>query len=144
MTGHVTGSAWLVNRPGTHVLLTHHRKLKRWLQLGGHADGEGDVLKVALTEAREESGLERLVAVAPALFDLDIHRIPEHGSEPAHYHYDARFALRSMDDSPYRISGESNQLAWAEIANLGAYTNEESMLKMARKWLALPPPVQCG
>jgi hypothetical protein len=41
--GHVTGSAWVVNAPGTHVLLTHHRKLNMWIQLGGHADGDADV-----------------------------------------------------------------------------------------------------
>src|SRR3569832_2721477 len=55
--GHVTGSAWLVDHAHTHVLLTHHRKLDRWLQLSGHADGEADVQSVALREAREESGL---------------------------------------------------------------------------------------
>ncbi len=91
--GHVTGSAWIVNAQQTHVLLTHHRKLNRWLQLGGHSDGDGDPLRVACREAEEESGL----AVAPVsilLFDIDIHLIPARKDDPAHHHFDARYALR--------------------------------------------------
>jgi hypothetical protein len=51
--GHLTGSAWLIDSTGQRVLLTHHRKLGRWIQLGGHADGEADLLAVAVREARE-------------------------------------------------------------------------------------------
>ena len=56
--GHVTGSAWIVNPARTHVLLTHHKKLGRWLQPGGHSDGHNVTLEVALKEAAEESGLD--------------------------------------------------------------------------------------
>src|SRR5579859_4895881 len=85
--GHFTGSAWLVSADGERVLLTHHRKLGRWLQLGGHADGDTDLAQVALREAEEESGLVGL-AVEPEPFDLDRHRIPARGTEPEHWHYD--------------------------------------------------------
>src|SRR3569832_496180 len=74
--GHVTGSAWIVDHAHTHVLLTHHRKLDRWLQLGGHADGEADVLSVALREAREESGLAEVTPILAGIFDTDVHVIP--------------------------------------------------------------------
>ena len=77
--GHFTGSAWLVSADGQRVLLTHHRKLHRWLQLGGHADGEGDLAAVALREAQEESGLGGL-SVEDFVFDLDRHLIPERGA----------------------------------------------------------------
>jgi hypothetical protein len=90
--GHFTGSAWLVDRTGQRVLLTHHRKLDRWLQLGGHADGDGDLAGVALREAEEESGLTDLV-VEPEIFDLDRHVIPARGNEPEHWHYDVRFVV---------------------------------------------------
>src|ERR1019366_3306840 len=73
--GHVTGSAWIVDRDRTHTLLTHHRKLDKWLQLGGHADGDLDILRVALREAREESGLEAIRPVSEEIFDVDIHTI---------------------------------------------------------------------
>ena len=134
--GHITGSAWLVNRHHSHVLLTHHRKLNRWLQLGGHADGQPDVLAVALREAREESGIHTLHPQAKTIFDLDIHLIPEHNDEPPHYHYDVRFAVQAVATEQFTVSAESHSLAWIEVAKLHEKTLEESMLRMARKWLA--------
>ena len=94
LAGHFTASAWLVDGAGERVLLTHHRKLDRWLQLGGHADGDRDFARVALREAEEESGLTGL-SVEPAIFDLDAHWIPEHKDVPAHCHYDVRFVVRA-------------------------------------------------
>ena len=133
LPGHVTGSAWIVDRSGTRVLLTHHRKLGRWLQPGGHSDGEPDGLAVALREAREETGLE-LVACSEAPMDLDIHAIPAWGRDPAHRHYDLRYALRARSDT-YKVSAESHDLAWVGIDALEAYSNEASILRMRRKWM---------
>jgi 8-oxo-dGTP pyrophosphatase MutT (NUDIX family) len=132
--GHATGSAWLVNRAMTHVLLTHHRKLDIWVQLGGHADGNSDLLDVALREAREESGIDTLDVISDCLFDIDIHEIPERGSEAAHLHYDARFALRATTDK-FAVSDESHALEWVEVEKLADKTTEPSMLRMADKWL---------
>ncbi|MEZ5559454.1 MAG: NUDIX hydrolase [Pseudomonadales bacterium] len=131
--GHVTGSAWLVNRAGTHVLLTHHRKLGRWLQLGGHSDGNPDTLAVAMQEAREESGLA-VVPLSGVVFDLDIHEIPERKGDPAHFHYDVRFALYPSGSEDFTISAESLDLAWVPIADLRDYSDEWSVLRMAQKW----------
>lgn len=133
--GHVTGSAWVVNEAGSHVLLTHHRKLDRWLQLGGHADGEMDLLAVAWREAREESGIVAIEPVTAAVFDLDIHPIPARGAVPAHDHYDVRFAFRVNGPAAFRVSDESHALAWMPIAEL-TKTADESIGRMARKWLA--------
>ena len=132
--GHVTGSAWLVNRAGTHVLLTHHRKLGRWLQLGGHADGDARAFHVALREAEEESGLDGLVPVWNRLFDVDVHRIPARGEEPAHLHWDLRYAFRTAGSEAFRVSRESRELRWVPMDRLAELTTEESMLRMARKW----------
>lgn len=137
--GHVTGSAWVVNRAGTHVLLTHHKKLNMWVQLGGHADGDSNVFRVARREAKEESGLEGLVAVFDHIFDVDVHRIPARGDVPEHFHWDLRYAFRATGSEAYRVSEESHALAWVEIQSLPAVTQEESMLRMAAKWLARPP-----
>jgi 8-oxo-dGTP pyrophosphatase MutT (NUDIX family) len=134
LPGHVTGSAWLVNGRRDRVLLTHHRKLGRWLQVGGHSDGETDLLRVAVKEAEEESGLSAL-PLAAHIFDLDIHEIPARGREPTHLHYDVRFALQTMSGEVFQVSDESYALAWAPVRDLGEYTREESMLRMARKWL---------
>jgi 8-oxo-dGTP pyrophosphatase MutT (NUDIX family) len=132
--GHVTGSAWLVDASGGSVLLTHHRKLGRWLQLGGHSDGNPEPLEVALREATEESGLA-VRPLSPEVFDLDIHEIPARKTDPAHYHFDVRFALQVEGSEEFRVSSESLDLAWVPIDRLEDYSTEESMLRMARKWL---------
>ncbi len=133
--GHITGSAWLVNATGTHVLLTHHRKLDKWLQLGGHADGDPDLWRVTLREVREESGLRNFNLVFENIFDLDIHHISRLGNEAEHLHYDVRFAMQATESTQYVVSEESHDLSWFAIKNLQAFTKEESILRMARKWL---------
>ncbi len=131
--GHLTGSAWIVNRDRTRTLLTHHRKLDKWLQLGGHADGDGDLLAVALREAREESGLTRLRVDSAEIFDLDRHWIPPRKTDPGHYHYDLRFRIEADDTEPLTISNESKDLAWVDVARVTALNPEESMARMVRK-----------
>jgi 8-oxo-dGTP pyrophosphatase MutT (NUDIX family) len=134
--GHFTGSAWLVSTDGERVLLTHHRKLGRWLQLGGHADGDTDLAKVALREAEEESGLTDLV-VEPAIFDLDRHRIPARGDEPKHWHYDVRYVVRATGSEQFAISDESLALAWKSIREIANDASADvSLRRMAGKWLA--------
>ena len=139
----MTGSAWVVSPDSSQVLLTHHRKLNLWVQLGGHADGNTDVFDVAIQEAREESGIESIAAVSTAVFDVDIHRIPQRKNEPEHFHYDVRFALQVTDSENYIVSDESHDLQWIEVARLHEKTSETSMLRMAQKWLrftASPAP----
>lgn len=133
-TGHVTGSAWVVNQAGSHVLLTHHKKLDKWLQLGGHADGDPDILRVARREVQEESGLEMFETLGNQIFDIDAHLIPEHGNEPGHYHFDIRYAMQSGECETYVVSDESHDLNWVRIEDVAQLTEEESMLRMARKW----------
>lgn len=133
--GHFTGSAWLVSADGERVLLTHHRKLGRWLQLGGHADGDTDLAQVALREAEEESGLDKLsVEVVP--FDLDRHRIPARGDEPEHWHYDVRYVIRASSNEAFIVSEESHALAWRSICEVAEdAASDPSLQRMARKWL---------
>lgn len=136
LAGHFTASAWLVSADGTRALLTHHRKLDRWLQPGGHADGDRDLARVALKEAEEESGL-RGSRLQPGLFDIDRHWIPEHKGVPAHWHYDARFVVRAGDDEAFVVSEESHALAWREVSAIaGDETADASVRRMACKWLA--------
>jgi 8-oxo-dGTP pyrophosphatase MutT (NUDIX family) len=131
--GHITGSVWLVNDAGTHVLLTHHRKLGSWLQLGGHSDGDANTLRVATREAEEESGLS-VRPVSESIFDLDVHAIPARRRDPAHLHFDVRFAMRTVSGETFRISDESHDLAWVDIERLDQYTRDRSILRMADKW----------
>lgn len=135
--GHLTGSAWLVSADGERVLLTHHRKLDRWLQLGGHADGDSDLMRVALREAEEESGLSGL-RIEPGIFDLDRHRIPARVGEPEHWHYDLRFVVRASHDEAFVVNEESHDLAWRPIAEIAADPQaDESLRRMASKWLTM-------
>lgn len=134
--GHFTGAAWLVSVDGRRALLTHHRKLDRWLQPGGHADGDRDLARVALREAEEETGLRDLV-VEQAIFDLDRHLIPARPDEPAHWHYDVRFVVQATASEDFVVSAESHALAWRPIADLATDAAiDESIRRMARKWLA--------
>ena len=137
LSGHLTASAWIVDATRTRTLLTHHRKLNLWLQLGGHADGDSDLLAAALREAREESGQTRLRAVAAEIFDLDRHRILARKTEPEHWHYDLRFMIEADPAEPIAVSDESHDLAWVELARVAALNPEESMARMVRKTVAL-------
>ena len=136
LEGHFTASAWLVSADGRRALLTHHRKLDRWLQPGGHADGDRDLARAALREAEEESGLSAL-EVDPGLFDLDRHWIPERGAEPGHWHYDVRFVVHATGDETFVVGEESHDLAWRDIEAIAADPgSDESLRRMAGKWLA--------
>lgn len=136
--GHVTGSAWIVSPDNRRTLLTLHRKLGRWLQLGGHADGDPDLLAVALREAREESGLVSLRPRSAAVFDVDRHWIPARGSEPGHWHHDLRFVIEADPAEPLTVSSESRDLAWVELPAVAALNPSESLARMVRK---TPKPV---
>jgi 8-oxo-dGTP pyrophosphatase MutT (NUDIX family) len=135
--GHLTGSAWIVDAARKRTLLTHHLKLEKWLQLGGHADGDGDLLAVALREGLEESGLTGLRPVKTEIFDVDRHWIPARKTEPAHWHYDLRFMIEGDPGEPLvRAANESKELAWVPVSGVTALNPEESMARMVRKTLA--------
>jgi ADP-ribose pyrophosphatase YjhB (NUDIX family) len=135
--GHLTGSAWIVDATRCRTLLTHHLKLEKWLQLGGHADGDGDLLAVALREGCEESGLSTLQPVTGSVFDVDRHWIPARKTEPAHWHYDVRFMFEADADEPLvRAANESKELAWVDVARVTELNPEESMARMVMKTLA--------
>ena len=116
--GHITGSAFVVD-PAGRVLLTHHAKLERWLQVGGHSDPhEHNPAVTALREAREESGLEDLVLVETRPLDIDAHRIPARRGEPAHDHLDFRYVVRTRRPDALVVSAESHELRWFGLAEL--------------------------
>ena len=135
---HFTASAWLVSADGERTLLMHHRKLDRWLQPGGHADGDTDLPRVALREAEEETGLVELI-VDDAIFDLDAHVIPARGSEPEHWHYDVRFVVRAGGSEQFNANAESRAMAWRSVREVANDAQiDPSIRRMARRWLARP------
>lgn len=133
--GHITGAAWIMSPDRNHVLLTHHRKLNKWLQLGGHADGDPDVLRVAIREAQEESGIKEFTPQSEEIFDIDVHEIPAHKNVPQHLHYDIRFLLEADMKAPLKITDESHDVSWIPMVRVSEFTNESSILRMVGKSL---------
>ena len=133
LSGHITGSAWILSPDHQHTLLIHHRKLDRWLQPGGHADGDPDVAAVALREAQEETGLLSVRLVSPAIFDVDIHPIPERNGVLEHLHYDIRFLLEADPNEPFGISEEIKNIRWFSLKSVVDNVNSESIFRMVRK-----------
>lgn len=132
--GHITASAWLLNKDGTKALLMHHAKLDQWVQLGGHCDGDANVLRAAIKEAQEESGIFAIEPVSDAIFDLDIHEIPEKGTTKEHLHYDIRFLLQVKSDEALQKNHESKQLLWIDTT---LPTGSRSVVRMFEKWKKL-------
>ncbi|NOZ39764.1 MAG: NUDIX hydrolase [Planctomycetes bacterium] len=142
--GHITGSAWILSHDRTRCLLVHHRKLNRWLQPGGHADGQADIEAVALREAQEESGLQHLdfqhVDGILVPLDIDVHVIPARHEkttqtvlEDAHEHHDIRFLFVAPAGQELVLSDESHDVRWFSREELRNITDEESVLRMQRK-----------
>ncbi len=133
--GHITASSWLLSKDGTTALLMHHAKLNLWCQLGGHCDGNPDVLDVALKEAREESGITQIHPASDEIFDIDIHLIPENSREKSHYHYDVRFLLQVASDEKIIRNPESKELRWVGKNKGELPTQELSVVRMFDKWI---------
>jgi 8-oxo-dGTP pyrophosphatase MutT (NUDIX family) len=140
LAGHLTGSAFVVDRERQHLLLIHHRALDRWLQPGGHADGEADLEAVARREVLEETGVGDLELLVPGPFDLDIHPIPEKPGVPAHLHYDVRFLFAA--DRAASLGGDEREIrevVWVPLDGLDGLRLDESVLRPVRRLATLAP-----
>jgi len=133
LPGHITGSSWIIDATHEHVLLVHHAKLNKWLQPGGHADGDDNILRVAMREADEETGLKNLKTVSPSIFDIDIHTIPARKDMPEHFHYDVRFLLEGSLNESIIVSEESHEVKWISMKELPSLNQERSVLRMNEK-----------
>lgn len=135
LVGHITASAWLLNKDLSKVLLMHHAKLDLWVQLGGHCDGNPNPLQVAVKEAQEESGIQTIQPLSDQIFDIDIHLIPATKKEPEHYHYDVRFLLGVTSDENYVQNEESKALRWISKDPSELPTHARSIMRMFEKWV---------
>jgi 8-oxo-dGTP pyrophosphatase MutT (NUDIX family) len=132
--GHFTASAWITSFDDSQALLMHHAKLNIWVQLGGHADGDTDLLAVAVKEAQEESGIMGIEPVSVEIFDIDIHTIPANSKNIAHEHFDVRFIVRVISDEKVIQNHESKELRWIDGDIYALPTQERSVVRLFEKW----------
>ena len=134
LKGHFTASCWVTDPVKKQVLLLRHAKLNRWLQPGGHADGNTDLLMVAMKELQEETGISNPLKVSPEIFDLDIHAIPQRKTVPEHEHFDVRFHFIADSGISLKINEESTALQWVPLDKVAQITNyERSFERMVYK-----------
>ena len=134
--GHVTASCYIVD-PGGRLLLHHHRRLGRWLQMGGHVEANELTADAALREGREESGLRDL-AIDGGILDVDVHAIPAAKGDPLHHHFDVRYLARTAAPESVRMHpDESNDLAWLTLARAEELMDAPESARVIRKLGAL-------
>ena len=140
---HVTGSAWVVSPDREKVLLMHHRKYDHWFQLGGHADGDPDVINVALKECAEETGVDpaHIKLIDSAIFDVDLHDVPRIGQVQAHGHIDIRFVVEIDDAINIPGNNESHEVKWFSLYEVMQMNRFRSTYRMLEKTRNLRNPL---
>ena len=138
---HLSSSGFVVNADGTRVLMAHHNIYRVWAWTGGHADGEGDLLSVALREAREETGVEHIRPLSPAIASLDILPVWGHVKRgkwvPSHQHLNVSYLLVADESDALQIrEGENSRVGWLPAERLLESTNEWQMDGVYAKLLA--------
>lgn len=140
LTGQLTGSAWVVNKERTKVLLIHHKKLNKWLQIGGHIEAtDQSIEETILREIKEESGLKDLKLLSSSIYDIDIHTIPQKKEIAEHLHFDIRFLVEA--DENEKLSPQNEEIldikwyALNKVQNLANSTTsiDQSMKRMVAK-----------
>ena len=132
--GHITASAWIINKTFSSVLLIEHKKLHRWLQPGGHVENQDDsLLNAALREAKEETNLKEIIPFQDEIFDVDVHLIPERKNEKEHYHLDIRYCFLANIEEELTLSQEIKNIKWMALTELLEQENESSIVRMVQK-----------
>lgn len=131
-TAHVTASAWLVNREHTKVLMIYHNIYNSWSWTGGHADGEKDLLAVAMKEAKEETGVETIVPVSEEIYSIEILTVDGHVKRgkyvPSHLHLNVTYLLEADEAEVLRVKPDENSgVAWFSL--------EEALEKCTEDWM---------
>jgi 8-oxo-dGTP pyrophosphatase MutT (NUDIX family) len=137
--GHITASAVVADPRAPAFLLVWHRKLGRWLQPGGHLEeDDASVFAAAIREAREETGIEAFAhPIGDRILDVDVHPIPAHGPDPAHFHFDIRFLLTPAEPAPSNRA----DAAWFSAAD-ALSGSDDSLPRALRKAISKLSPMR--
>lgn len=135
---HFTASNWIVNKERTKVLMIYHNIYKSWAWTGGHADGNSNLLQVALKEAKEETGLENLKVLSNRIFGIQILTVDSHIKRgefvPSHLHLDCCFLLEANENEVLKIKEDENSgVKWIDIDKVIEATNESKMRPIYKK-----------
>lgn len=131
LLAHMTASSWIVNPERTKTLMVYHNIYDSWSWTGGHADGETDLLSVALREAREETGIAHVRPVSPEIFSLEVLTVDGHEKRgeyvPSHLHLNVTYLLEAEESDTLHICKEENSgVAW--------FTLEEALKASTEPW----------
>ncbi len=135
---HFSASNWIVNKERTKIIMAYHNIYKSWAWTGGHADGDSNLLHVALKEAKEETGLDNLKLLSDGIFGIQILTVDSHIKRgkfvPSHLHLDCCFLLEADEDEQLRIKEDENSgVKWINIEDTLEMTNEEEMKPIYKK-----------
>ncbi len=135
---HFTASNWIVNKQRTKVLMIYHNIYQSWAWTGGHADGDSNLLQVALKEAREETGLTNLNVLSDGIYSLEIVTVDSHIKKgkyvPSHLHLDCCFLLEADEGEAVRIKEDENSgVKWVDINSVIEITKEDKMKTIYQK-----------
>ncbi len=137
---HFTASAWLVNKEHTKVLMIYHNIYNSWAWTGGHADGEQDLLSVAIKEAKEETGVENIVPVTRDIFSIEILTVDGHIKRekyvPCHLHLNVTYLLEADEEDVLRVKPDENSgVKWFSLVEALKKSTEPWMVEWVYKKL---------
>ncbi len=135
---HFTASNWIVNKERTKVLMIYHNIYQSWAWTGGHADGDGNLLHVALKEAQEETGLNHLKVLKQEIYSLEILTVDSHIKRgnfvPSHLHLDCCYLLEADENEQLKVKEDENSgVKWIDINKVIEITNEPKMVPIYQK-----------
>ena len=135
---HFTASNWIVNKERTKVLMIYHNIYKSWAWVGGHADGDTDLLHVALREAEEETGLKNFKVLSDGIFSVAILTVDSHIKRgkfvSSHLHFDCSYLLEADESEIVRIKEDENSgVKWIDIDKAVELSDEKKMKPIYQK-----------
>ncbi len=135
---HFTASNWITNKERSKVLMIYHNIYKSWAWTGGHADGDSNLLHVALKEAEEETGLKNLKVLSNGIYGIQILTVDSHIKRgkfvSSHLHLDCCFLLEADENEVLKIKEDENSgVEWIDIDKALEVTNETKMIQIYRK-----------